>query len=193
MSITPKLTGFREVRIEYTLAGYINNTLSAEQRSDFETKMKEIFYDNAWFGDLVKTFGPQLLTVAHKKGMNLDAFNIDTLRSMLPAYFKIFDTSQRGDPTCFDRVEQQDCVNFIDQAKADFGWNHDSSLKDFIVNFYQDKQQFVIDKVLTAENADEYYCAMNLGKMVKANPYLWYSIAGSKNDSSYLDKFRINV
>lgn len=193
MAITPKLDGFREVRIEYTLAGYINNTLTESQRSDFEVKMKEIFYDNAWFGDLVKTFGPQLLSLAHQRGHDLDTITTDKLRELFPAYFKIFDVSQRGDPTCFDRVSKQDCIDFIDQAKADFGWNYDPSLLEFIENFYQDKQQFVIDKVLTAENVDEYYCAMNLGKMIKANPYLWYNIAGSKDNKTYLDRFTLNV
>lgn len=193
LSITPKITGVKEVRMEYTFAGYINNTLTSQQRSDLEKKMKEIFYDNAWFGDLVKTFGPEYLILAHKKGVDLDTFTIDTLRSTFPAYFKIYDVSQRGDPTCFDRVTKQDCLNFLNQAKTDFGWEYPASLSDFINSFYQDKQGFVNNNVLTAENASDYYCAMNLGKMIKANPYLWYSIAGSKDNKSYLDKFTLNV
>lgn len=193
MAIVPKISGIEDVRIEYTFAGYINNTLSAAQKSKFEQKMKEIFYDTAWFGDLIKTFGPEFLTLAHKKGVNLDTFTIDTLRSALPKYFKIFDTSQRGDPTCFDRVGAQDCINFIDQAKSDFGWNYQGSLTEFINSFYQNKQGFVNDKVLTPENSSDYYCAMNLGKMIKANPYLWYSVAGSKDNKAYLDKFTLNV
>ncbi len=193
MAITPKITGISEVRIEYTFAGYINNTLSSAQKSGFEAKMKEIFYDTAWFGDLIKTFGPTFLTLAHKQGVDLNTFDTDALRAAFPKYFKIFDTSMRGDPTCFDRVSEQDCLNFLDQANADLGWEAPASLRSLVVNFYKNKEQFIKDKVLTPENISEYYGALNLGQMVKANPYLWYSIGGSKDNKAYLDKFTLNV
>lgn len=193
MAITPKITGFSDVRIEYTLAAYINNTLPAKQKSDFETKMKEIFYDSAWLGDLIKTFTPEYLTLAHNKGVDLDTFTTSTLKNTFPAYFKIYDTSLRGDATCFDRVSVDDCINFIDAAKADFGWDYPLSHKNFLIDFYKDKMGFVRNKVLSPTGMSEHYGALNLGKMVKANPYLWYSIGGAAANKSYLDQFTLNV
>lgn len=193
MSITPKITGFTDVRIEYTLAAYINNTLPAKQKNDFELKIKEIFYDSAWLGDLIKTFTPEYLTLAHNKGVDLDTFTTSTLKNTFPAYFKIYDTSLRGDPTCFDRVSLTDCVDFIDAAKVDFGWDYPLSHKDFLVDFYKDKMGFIRDKVLSPSSISDYFCALNLGKMVKANPYLWYAIGGSADNKAYLDQFTLNV
>lgn len=193
MSITPKLTGYSELRMEYVFAAYLNGTLNAQQKQDFEQKMKDIFCKQAWFGDLVKTFGPAMLTLAHKRGADLDLISTESLQQMFPNYFKIFDTSTRGDATCFDRVTQQDCLNFLEQSNEDFGWEYPQSLKDLVTNFYASQNQFVKDKILTPENISEYFGAMQLGMMIKANPYLWYSIGSPNIDAGYLNKFKLNV
>jgi hypothetical protein len=193
MAIYPKLTNLGELRLEYLFAAYLNNSLSYKQRTDFEEKIKVIFYDANWIGQLVKTIMPMALTFLTKAGVDLDNFDTDTIRQHRPAYFKIFDTSIIGDPTCFDRVTLEDWMNFFNQCNADFGWEQLPSLKAFFANFYADKDGFIRSNCLDPSHISDYYCNFDLGKVIKVNPWLWYTIVREYNNPDYINRFRLNV
>ena len=193
MAIYPKLENLGELRLEYVYAAYLNNSLSYKQRADLEAKMKVIFYDANWLGQLLKTIMPMALTFIARSGVDLDTFDTDTIRQHRPAYFKIFDTSIIGDPTCFDRVSVQDWMNFLDQCTADFGWTPLPNVKAWFNDFYADKEGFIKSKCLDPEHVSDYYCVLDLGKSIKVNPWLWYTIAREHNNPDYINRFRFNV
>lgn len=193
MAITPKITKFNEVRLEYTFAAYLNGTLSDTAKDAFEQKIKAIFYDSNWLGDLVKTFSPLMLAVAAKEGVDLDTFTTASLKEIRPEYFKIYDTSVSGDETCFDRVTLEDWMNFLNRASEDFGWKLQPSLVAFFTNFYADKMGFIRQQCLDPEYVSEYFCLANLGKTIKINLQLWYYIAREHNNQEFMNNFSLKI
>lgn len=193
MSITPKLTKFNDVRIEYTYAAYLNNTLSPAAKEAFEQKVKTIFYDSNWLGQLVKTFSPMMLTVAAKEGINLDTFDTETLKAFRPEYYKIYDTSLLGDETAFDRVTLEDWLAFLNRASEDFGWRVKPSLIAFFTNFYADKMGFIREKCLNPDNISDYFCLVDLAKTIKINPHLWYYIAREHANPEFMGNFNLKL
>jgi len=193
LSITNKLAPTTDLRLEYVFASYLNKTLSAAQVASFKGKIREMFYDSNWQGQLIKNIAPMMITFLAKKGVDLDTFTTDTLREHLPEYFRIFDVSIYGSATCFDQVELSDWMAFLDQCTADFGWTPQQSLLDLYHNFYADKQGFIDKHCLDPANISKYYCTFDLGKTIKVNPYLWNAIAAHSDNKNYLDQFNLNV
>lgn len=193
MAITPKLTNFSDLRLEYVYGAYLNGTLSPAARETFEQKIKTIFYDSNWLGQLVKTFSPLLLTVAAKEGIDLDTFDTNTLKNFRPEYTKIYDTAVIGDETCFDRVTLQDWLNFLNRASQDFGWNVKPSLLDFFNNFYADKMAFIREKCLDPAKFNDYFCIVDLGKSIKINPTLLYYIVREHANPSFINNFNLRL
>lgn len=193
MAITPKVTKFKDVRIEFTYAAYLNGTLSQENRTLFEQKVKDVTYDSLWIGQLIKTFLPLTLTPLAKEGMNLDTFTVEEFKSYRPEYFKIWDTSLTGDSTCFDRVTLDDWLAYIDKAKDDFGWPVKSEHIDLYRSLYADKMTFVRDYCLDPEKTKIYFCFLDLGKTIKINPQLWWYIAREHDNTEFMNNFVFNL
>jgi hypothetical protein len=193
MYIQSKLENLGELRLEYLFAAYLNGSLSYEKKEAFEKKIKVIFYDSNWPGQFLKSVMPGILTFLFKDGVDLDTFYIDTIKNNRHAYFKIFDTSHTGDPECFDKISLQDINEFFDQCNADFGWQPSQVARDFYNNFYADKDAYIKAKCLDPEQISDYYCILDLGKMIKINPWLWYTIAREHNNLDYINRFKFNV
>jgi len=136
---------------------------------------------------------PGILTFLFKEGVDLDTFDTDTIKKYRPAYFKIFDTSLTGDPECFDKISLQDINEFLDQCNVDFGWQPTQVARDFYNNFYADKDAYIKAKCLDPAQISDYYCILDLGKTIKINPWLWYTIAREHNNLDYIDRFKFNV
>lgn len=193
MSITPKVTKFTDLRIEFMYAAYLNGTLGQTNRDAFEQKVKEISYDSLWLGQLVKTFLPLMLPVLAKEGMNLDTFTFEQFKSYRPEYFKIWDTSIIGDDTCFDRVTLDDWLAYLDKAKKDFGWPVKPEHVEFFRLLYADKMQFIRDYCLDPEKTKVYFCFLDLGKTIKINPQLWWYIAREHENTEFMNNFNFNL
>lgn len=191
MDITPKVTKFSDVRIEFMYASYLNNTLSPAARDAFEQKVKTISYDSLWLGQLVKTFLPLMITTLAKEGMNLDTFTLEEFKSYRPEYFKIWDTSIIGDDTCFDRVTLNDWLAYIERAQQDFGWPVKTEHTDLFKMLYADKMQFIRDYCLDPEKTKVYFCFLDLGKTIKINPQLWWYIAREHDNIEFLNNFNL--
>lgn len=193
ISITPKITNYSSLRMEYLYASYLNNTLPLHLTDYLENIVKVVFYDANWLGPLVKTFSPMALTIAHKEGIDLDNFEISDLKSNRPEYYKIYDTAIVGDSTCFDRVELSDWEAFLAKASADFGWDVKPNVHEFFTKFYANKHDFIMDNCLNPDKVFDWYCLVDLGKTIKINPHLWYYIAREKNNNLLLNKFLLKV
>lgn len=194
MAILPKLTNLVDVRLEYALGAYINRTLPFDQQLLLENKMISFVSHSLWMGDLIDSFGTTYLTLAQRRGMNLDQFTLSQLKNLLPAYSKIFNVAIEGNVDAFKQVTAQDYINFFKQANADYGCNvFPKEFENMYTEFLRNPRQFVIDNVLTVENSSKHYAAICTYGSGKINPWLWYSIAGSKADKEYINKFRLNV
>lgn len=189
IAITPKITNYSSLRMEYLYASYLTNTLPSHLKEYLESTVKTVFYDANWLGPLVRTFSPMALTIAHKEGIDLDTFETSDLKSNRPEYYKIFDTAVVGDSTCFDRVELSDWTSFLSKAAADFGWDIKPNVNEFFTKFYENKHEFIMDNCLNPNNVFKWYCLVDCGKTMKINPHLWYFIAREQNNNSLLDKF----
>jgi hypothetical protein len=193
MAITTKLTKFDDLRLEYMYGAYLNGTLSPAAKSAFEQKIKVIFYDSNWLGQLVKTFSPMLLTVAAKEGMDLDTFNVETLKAFRPEYTKIYDTAIIGNETCFDEVTLEDWLAYLNKASQDCGWNLKPSLVQFFTQFYADKEGFIREKCLTPAHFNDYFCIADLGKTIKINTTLLYYIVREHSNREFIDNFNLRL
>jgi hypothetical protein len=191
MSITPKITQFNSLRIEYLYPSYITNTLPSNLKTYLEDTVKAVFYDSNWLGQLVKTFSPLILTVAANDGVNLDTFTIEDLKANRPEYYTIYDTAIIGDETCFDRVTLNDWLSFFNRASQDFGWNVKPNIIQFFTEFYNNKIEFIKQTCLTPANAYNWYCLVDLGKTIKINPHLWYYIAREHENTNFLNNFEL--
>lgn len=194
MSIMPRLTNLPDIRLEYAFAGYLNGSLAESQKTVLENKLMQIFCRTFWLGDDIETYAPCYLTLAHKKGLDLDNFTLPDLKQKLSTYSKIFDIAINGDAECFAKTSVQDHLDFINQADQDFDCiTYPQDIRSVYVDFYNNKKEFIKQHILTPENSDQYYAAFNRYNLVKTNPYLWYSIAGSHDNKNHIDKFWLNV
>ena len=189
VEITPKITNYSSLRIEYLYASYLNNTLRPSLKDYLENTVKLVFYDANWLGPLVRTFSPLFLTIAAKEGIDLDTFEVSDLKSNRPEYYKIFDNGVLGDSTCFDRVDLDDWLSFLSKASSDFGWDVKPNVYEFFTSFYADKHGFIMDSCLNPNNVFKWYCLVDCGKTIKINPHLWYYIAREHTNSDFLNKF----
>ena len=194
MSITPKLTNLTDVRIEYALGAYINGSLSATQRELLEDKMLQMFCRAFWLGDHIKTYGPTYLTLAHNQGLDLDNFTLNELTRTMSNYSKIFNIGIDGSVEAFNKTTAQDHLEFMLQADRDFSCKaYPPEIRELYINFYKNKKEFVKKYVLTPENSAKYYAAFCSYTLSKANPYLWYNVAGEAANQEYIDNFKLNV
>lgn len=193
MAIQNKITGMGELRFEYLLASYLNDDMSPVARDAFEQKMKVIFIDGAWSGQLVKTISPMVLTFLADDGVDLDNFTITSIKTARRPYYTIFDKCLSANADSIATITPAQYTTFLAQCKADFGWEPTQSYIDAYQAICTDLTAFVKKYCLTPEFMSDLYMSFDLGKMTKINPYLWYHIAGEHDNSDYLTKFKTNV
>jgi hypothetical protein len=175
------------------LASYLNGTLDQQASDGFEEKMEAIFIDGAWSGQLVKTISPMVLTFLADDGIDLDTVTVEMIKQKRGAYYQIFDKCLTANPATIATITPAKYKAFLDQCKADFGWEPNQSHVDAYQEICTDIKAFVKKYCLTPEHMNELYVSFDLGKMTKVNPYLWYHIAGQYANTEYLTQFKTNV
>lgn len=192
--IEPKLTAFNEIRVEYTFGAYLNGSLPYSQKEILENKMDAFVCATWWLGDQYKDIWPMYLTLAHKNGLDLDNFTINELIENLHNYSKIFNRGMKGTPEIYNSLTLADQLNFIKQYENDFKINVPQYWKDLLTtHLYKDRKKFIKEFVLNGNNSGKFFAAMSMRVMEKANPFLWYAIAGNSDNQEFMQNFVLNL
>jgi len=193
IAILPRLSLPIDMRMEYTYASYLNGCLPHEQKLLFEKKIQSKIDDALWIGDQIKSFGPSYLTIAHKKGLNLNSFTLQELKNIMKSYTKILDAGFRGNVDTYNQISLKDINDYIDTVNQDYKDSLSPQIKEIFTEYYSDKNKFIKNRFLNSAEFNKHYDLIYSLNLEDVNPYLWYKIASSMTDQDFLNKFVLNV